>query len=699
MSSESLAAAVWSQTWQIAAVVLVVVGTTRLLDVRRPHLALLLWTLVFVKCLTPPAWSCPVGLFSWLQFRVQDPASVSTVDESAAAFPEVRATLASGATDATEFVAGDRRWAFAAETLLVVWIAGSLGTAGLVFVLWRRCLRRIRDSRVAYDPQLAARVDELGRRLGLGRNVELVVCRGALGPAVIGVLRPQLILPQRLVSGRVFDQFEAIVAHELVHVRRRDTALLLVELAAKVLWWFHPLVWMASRQASRWRECCCDAETVARLGCSPASYARGLLDVLEHLQVDRSLTLAPGMCPAEITRRRLETIMRESHTFQKNTPRYAWLLAALAGLILLPGSPLILRTQGNPNELADAAAIEQKLNELERGCIQASLSAEETKAALDVSKRVNADKYELCKLAACGKLSAIEKSAFDKLVARFGHPLDKDLAKLREVTAQAGLTAAETALAERVALQEGFDNKAILRRYEIGKMSAEEKAAFEKILALQGHPHADGIARLTEAARQAGLSDSQLQTLRGLAARADWDLQRIKEWKRTGQISDAETAALGKLQPFVEHLQSTPNAGEAEKVRVFRQVCQVAGLSDAETEALFEAVKQAGGDEQGLLQAKQAGQLAESAAAGLKKLESLLGKLEDFVDSPHKKEIGKLLEMAALAGLSTEETGVLMKLAAKANHDRETVKQMHDSGGLIDAEVRVVEKVLASQGR
>jgi hypothetical protein len=324
---------------------------------------------------------------------------------------------------------------------------------------------------------------------------------------VIGVLRPQLILPQRLVSGRAFDQFEAIVAHELVHVRRRDTALLLVELAAKVLWWFHPLVWMASRQASRWRECCCDAETVARLGCSPASYARGLLDVLEHLQVDRSL------------------------------------------------------------------------------------------------------------------------------------------------------------------------------------------------LALQGHPHADGIARLTEAAQQAGLSDTQLQTLRALAARADWDLERIKEWKRTGQISDAETAALGKLQPFVEHLQSTPNAGEAEKVRVFRQVCQVAGLSDAETEALFEAVKQAGGDEQGLLQAKQAGQLAESAAAGLKKLESLLGKLEDFVDSPHKKEIGKLLEMAARAGLSTEETGVLMKLAAKANHDRETVKQMYDSGGLIDAEVRVVEKVLASQGR
>lgn len=390
--------------------------------------------------------------------------------------------------------------------------------------------------------------------------------------------------------------------------------------------------------------------------------------------------------------------MKESNTFQRTTSRQAWLLVALAGLILLPGSPLILRSNANPAEPVDAASIDQKLAELERSCAQAGLTADETQAALAVAKRVQADKHELCKLEACGKLSAVEKRAFDKLIARFGHPLEKDLAKLREVAAEAKLTAEETAAAEKVALQEGFNNDAIVRRYENGKLSPVEKAAFEKVIALKGHPHADEISQLTEVAKQAGLSDAQLQTLRGLAARADWDLEKVKELKRTNQLSDAEGSALAKLEPFVSKLQS-PDSSDSEKVRSFRKVGKIAGLSDAETEALLEAVKQAGGDEQALVQAKQANKLSAPAAAGLKKLESLLGNLEDFVASPHKKDIGKLLETAASAGLSNEDAAVLMKLATRAKFDRETVKQFKDSGQLSDAEIRVVEKILASEGR
>lgn len=374
-------------------------------------------------------------------------------------------------------------------------------------------------------------------------------------------------------------------------------------------------------------------------------------------------------------------------------------MVALAGLILLPGSPLILRSKASPADAVDAAAIGQKLAELERSCAQAGLTAEETQAALEVAKRVRADKYEVCKLEACGKLNAVEKRAFDKLIGRFGHPLEKDLAKLREVAAEAKLTAEETAAAEKVALQEGFDNDAIVRRYESGKLSPVEKGAFEKVIAIKGHPRAEEISQLTEVARQAGLSDAQLQTLRGLAARADWDLEKVKELKRTNQLSDAEAWALAKLEPYVSKLQSPPDSRNSEKVRSFRQVGKIAGLSDTETEALLEAVKQAGGNEQGLLQAKQANSLSAPAAAGLKKLENLLGKLEDFAASPHKTEIGKLLEIAASAGLSNEEAAVLMKLATRASFERERVKQFKDSGQLSDAEVRVVEKIVASQGR
>lgn len=199
-------------------------------------------------------------------------------------------------------------------------------------------------------------------------------------------------------------------------------------------------------------------------------------------------------------------------------------------------------------------------------------------------------------------------------------------------------------------------------------------------------------------AKQAGFSDAELKTLRGLAARADWDVEKAQELKRTNQLSDDEEAVAAKLAPFVSLFESRTQASESKEVRTFRQIGKVAGLTEAEAEALLEAVKQVGGDEQGLLQAKQANKLSAPAAAGLKKLETLFGKLEEFVASPHKKEIGKLLETAVAAGLSTDETAVLMKLAAKANFDRDTVKRLKDSGRLSDAEIRVVEKILASQG-
>ncbi len=60
--------------------------------------------------------------------------------------------------------------------------------------------------------------------------------------------------------------------------------------------------------------------------------------------------------------------MREPHTFCKSTPHRAWILVALAGLILLPGSPLILRSKAGPKEPVDPATIESKLAELERAC-------------------------------------------------------------------------------------------------------------------------------------------------------------------------------------------------------------------------------------------------------------------------------------------------------------------------------------------
>ena len=142
MPSEALASAVLTQAWQVAAVATVVAVAARLLGRGRPHLSLLLWTLVFVKCLTPPAWSSPLGLFSWLQLRVQSPVAVSPADGQAPTSGAFLATSAPRAIHADDLGVGDRRRAMAADVLLAVWIAGVVGTAGLALLGWRRAAGR-----------------------------------------------------------------------------------------------------------------------------------------------------------------------------------------------------------------------------------------------------------------------------------------------------------------------------------------------------------------------------------------------------------------------------------------------------------------------------------------------------------------------------------------------------------------------------
>ena len=65
----------WAQFWQITIVAAVVAIVVRLFCQHRPHLAYLLWMLVIAKCIIPPVWSSPTGIFSWARMRVIEPAS------------------------------------------------------------------------------------------------------------------------------------------------------------------------------------------------------------------------------------------------------------------------------------------------------------------------------------------------------------------------------------------------------------------------------------------------------------------------------------------------------------------------------------------------------------------------------------------------------------------------------------------------
>jgi len=149
-------------------------------------------------------------------------------------------------------------------------------------------------------------------------------------PGVFGIRRPILLLPDGISSHLTPPQLEAILTHELCHVRRRDNLATAIHMAVEAVFWFHPLVWWLGARLMEERERACD-EAVLRMGSEPQVYAEGILKICE-LYLESPLDCVAGVTGANL-KRRIEEIMANRVVFNLNAGRK--LLLATAGMLAL----------------------------------------------------------------------------------------------------------------------------------------------------------------------------------------------------------------------------------------------------------------------------------------------------------------------------------------------------------------------------
>src|SRR5262249_3858094 len=125
-------------------------------------------------------------------------------------------------------------------------------------------------------------------------------------PGVFGLLRPFLLLPEGLGEHLTPEQFEAIVAHELCHVKRRDNLSSAIHMVVEELFWFDPVVWWIRVRLLEERERRCD-EGVLGMGCDPQVYAQGIVAVCKFY-LKSPLVCVSGVTGADL-KRRVQTIM------------------------------------------------------------------------------------------------------------------------------------------------------------------------------------------------------------------------------------------------------------------------------------------------------------------------------------------------------------------------------------------------------
>ncbi len=159
------------------------------------------------------------------------------------------------------------------------WLLGGVGF-GVPIVAGLVRARRLADRAAPCDDaRLLARFAAARGTVGVRRDVVLLLSAEARTPMTGGVARPVVLLPFTATTWSD-DRLDAVLRHELVHVRRADALRQLASRSSVALYWFHPLAWRTARLGARAREQACD-EAVLRLGTRPSHYARHLLELAD----------------------------------------------------------------------------------------------------------------------------------------------------------------------------------------------------------------------------------------------------------------------------------------------------------------------------------------------------------------------------------------------------------------------------------
>jgi bla regulator protein blaR1 len=304
----AIAPALGDHLWQSTLVVLVAGSLTLLLRKNHARARYWLWLAASLKFLVPFSWLVALGSgLAWRSTSTATPSVYVTVEQITQPFSQAAvagtAVHAAPAASLTHLVP---------VILMAIWCCGFLA----VFCLWYVWWRRISAAAQQATPLGRGREVDALRRLepaARGSRVEIRASRSTLEPGIFGIAKPILLWPEGITERLDDAQLEAVIAHELWHVRRRDNLAAVVHMVVEAVFWFHPLVWWLGARLVDERERACD-EDVLQSGSGRQTYAESILKVCEFC-VGSPLPCVSGVTGADL-KKRMVHIMSE-HVVRK----------------------------------------------------------------------------------------------------------------------------------------------------------------------------------------------------------------------------------------------------------------------------------------------------------------------------------------------------------------------------------------------
>jgi endo-1,4-beta-xylanase len=287
----------WPMLWQSAMLVLILLAADYFL--RRKISAVFrygLWMLVIVKLVLPTSMSSPVSIGQFLIV----PAGLVKI----AAIGKPQAGNISGAQLSCDATSESQLNTLSAEQLAMLkrpvssltqsnQSSGMLTWQGGIFLLWvivvgamlLLLMQRVmfvfglvRQSKET-DKSMKKTLDDCRKIIGIRGYVGLKESPNATSPAVCGLFRPVVLLPQWLNSNLDAGQFKIVLMHELAHIRRRDLWVNLLQTLLQIAYFYNPFIWLANWMIRRIREQAVDEAVQVALGEKSSQYPEALLKI------------------------------------------------------------------------------------------------------------------------------------------------------------------------------------------------------------------------------------------------------------------------------------------------------------------------------------------------------------------------------------------------------------------------------------
>ncbi len=239
------------------------------------------------------------------------------------------------------------------STIVWGWSLGVLAFALRPLLSWFT-VHRLRTTGVSPVPEtVQAALAATAQRLGITQAVLVLQSVVVQVPIVAGYFKPVILLPVSIVTGLPASQLEAILAHELAHIRRHDYLVNLIQTLVETVCFYHPAVWWLSHQIRCERENCCDDIAVSVIG-NRVDYSRALL-ALEELRATQT-PLALGASGGSLLSRVRRLFAREPAPSHLSNGSVALGATLVVGILTLAAI-----TAAGPNERTDNKTTESDM--------------------------------------------------------------------------------------------------------------------------------------------------------------------------------------------------------------------------------------------------------------------------------------------------------------------------------------------------